>query len=251
MRIERIIYSVLIIVASALAAINWRKASLFALENEELRLQVDSLQSEAANAERIAELAKENSDKLREQRAELMRLRNQVTQLGGEKNAAENLKLENDRLRTKLKEMRAAEVGDLANSISPQRDEAIGRDVFPRESWSFAGYATPESALVSAIWAMKEGNPETYLKSLAPEEQQRMAAVWENKSETEIAEKHKGDVSTISGLRVLERQNTSPTEVVMTVLIEGPGRPEKIRMSQVGNEWKFGGFIREQQQAQP
>ncbi|HEX7858894.1 MAG TPA: hypothetical protein VF773_01065 [Verrucomicrobiae bacterium] len=251
MRIERIIYSVLIIVASALAAINWRKASLFALENEELRLQVDSLQSEAANAERIAELAKENSDKLREQRAELMRLRNQVTQMGGEKNAADNLKVENDRLRTQLQQTRAAEVGDLANSISPQRDEKIGRDVFPRESWAFAGYATPESALVSAIWAMKEGNPETYLKSLAPEEQQRMAAVWENKSETEIAEKHKGDVSTISGLRVLERRNTSPTEVVMTVLIEGPGRPEKIRMSQVGNEWKFGGFIREQQQAQP
>src|SRR5687767_13611177 len=142
MRIERIIYSVLIIVASALAAINWRKASLFALENEELRVQVESMQGEASNSERIAELAKENSEKLREQRAELMRLRNQVTQLGGEKKAADNLKLENDRLRTQLQQTRAAEIGDLANSISPQREEGIGRDLFPRESWSFAGYAT-------------------------------------------------------------------------------------------------------------
>ena len=250
MRIERIIYSVLIITASALAAIHWRKASLFALENEELRLQVESLQNESANAERIAELAKENSEKLREQRAELMKLRNQVTQLGGEKKAAESLKVENERLKTQLNQARTGGVGDGANSISPQRDDVVGRDVFPRENWSFAGYATPESALVSAIWAMKEGNPETYLKSLAPEEQQRMAALWANKSETEIAEKHKGDVSTISGLRVLERQNTSPTEVVMTVFIEGPGRPQKIRMHQVGNEWKFGGFIHEQQQAQ-
>ena len=179
-----------------------------------------------------------------------MRLRNQVTQLGGEKKAAENLRVENERLRAQLTLARAAGGGAVAESVSPQKDDAVRRDVFPRENWSFAGYATPESALVSAIWAMKEGNPETYLKSLAPEEQQRMAALWENKSETEIAEKHKGDVSTISGLRVLERQSTSPTEVVMTVFIEGPGRPEKIRMNQVGSEWKFGGFIREQQQAQ-
>ena len=74
-----------------------------------------------------------------------------------------------------------------------------------------------------------------------------MAQVWQDKSESAIAEKHKSDVSSIAGLRVLERQNVSQNEVVMQVYLEGPGRVEKIRMNQVGQDWKFGGFIREQQ----
>ena len=45
---------------------------------------------------------------------------------------------------------------------------------------------------------------------------------------------------------MLDRQNVSPGEVVMSVYLEGPGRMEKIRMNQVGQDWKFGGFIRDQ-----
>jgi hypothetical protein len=39
--------------------------------------------------------------------------------------------------------------------------------------------------------------------------------------------------------------------MVMSVFLEGPGRVEKVRMNQVGQDWKFGGFIRDQQQAPP
>ena len=50
-----------------------------------------------------------------------------------------------------------------------------------------------------AIWAMREGDPKTYLASLAPDEQQRVNQNWQNKTEAELAEKHKSDVAAISG----------------------------------------------------
>jgi hypothetical protein len=123
--------------------------------------------------------------------------------------------------------------------------------VFPKESWSFAGYASPEAAMISAIWAMKEGDRAKYLESLTPQEAERMMALWtSNEGGAAVDEKHRNLVGAISSLKVLERQITSPTEMVMNVFIEGPGRVEKVRMSQVGQEWKFGGFIREEPQAQ-
>ena len=65
-----------------------------------------------------------------------------------------------------------------------------------------------------------------------------------------VDEKHRTLTATINGLKILERQSLSPTEVLMNVFIEGQGRVEKVRMNQVGQEWKFGGFIREAQQRQ-
>lgn len=91
---------------------------------------------------------------------------------------------------------------------------------------------------------MREGNPQTYLQSLSPEEQARLAKSWQNKPETEIVAKHQSDVAAITGLRVLDRQTVSPNEVLMNVYIEGVGRMEKVSMKLIGNEWKFGGYIR-------
>jgi hypothetical protein len=42
----------------------------------------------------------------------------------------------------------------------------------------------------------------------------------------------------------MERQNVSDNEVLLNVYIEGVGRMEKVAMKRVGNEWKFGGFVR-------
>lgn len=65
MRIERFIYSVLILAASIVAIINWRKAAFFAADNEELRLRVEALEGEAANAVRLFEITRKNAEKLR------------------------------------------------------------------------------------------------------------------------------------------------------------------------------------------
>ena len=241
MRIERIIYSVLILIAAGAAIINWRRVALVAADNEQLQLKIESLEIEADSSSALVEVAKGQAEKLRTQTAELMRLRNEVTQLRNESKNAENLNSENQRLKAELASAKSTAQNQQSSPTTTPRS-----DHFPRDSWGFAGYSSPEAALVSAIWSMKEGNPRSYLDSLAPSEQQRMAQVWQNKSEGELAEKHKNDVASISGIRVVNRENVSPGEVVMNVLLEGPNRVERIRMNQVGQDWKFGGFIREQ-----
>jgi len=72
-----------------------------------------------------------------------------------------------------------------------------------------------------------------------------MTKVWEGKSAEEIAAKHQNDTSKITGMKVLTQQVVSPDEVQMNVYIEGVDRAEKVSMKRVGNDWKFGGFIRD------
>ena len=119
---------------------------------------------------------------------------------------------------------------------------------FPKESWTFAGYNTPENALISAIWAMQQGTPDAYLSSLAPGEQKRMAERWAGKTEAEIAAKHQSDVTPISGIRVLQQEAVDRDSMVMSVYIDGVDRMEKVSMKRINNEWKFGGYIREPEQ---
>ncbi len=245
MRVERVIYGLLIIAAAAFAAINWRKAALFQADNDTLRTRVETLESEVTQSTQSADLLKTSAEKLRAQTSELAKLRGEVTQLRTVATNANALSAENQRLRQQLQAR-----GSAVPPAHPSPLEAYaGRDQFPRNSWNFAGYNSPEAALVSAIWAMREGDPKTYLNSLAPNEQQRVAQDWQsqNKSEAEVAEKHKNDVAAISGLRVLTRESSAPNEMVMSVYLEGPGRVEKVRMNQVGQDWKFGGFIQDQQ----
>lgn len=235
------LFSILLAAAIAAALTGWLKAGRLARENAELRTQVEALQEQqSAAASEQNSAAQKEIENLRAQSQELLRLRGEVSQLRNGAKETEKLRADLQRLRAENQRLQAASGGTSAatNASSPS-------DQFPRESWNFAGYATPDAALVSAIWAMKEGNPKTYLESLSPEEQARMSKVWENKSETEIAAKHQSDVSAITGMRVLDRQAISPEEVQMSVYIQGVDRMEKVSMKLMNNEWKFGGFIRE------
>jgi hypothetical protein len=240
MRIERCVYSILILIAATAALINWRRAIILSEDNEQLRLKIESLETDANTSSNVVDMVRTQSEKMRAQTLELVKLRNEVTQLRDESKQAKNAGDENQRLKEELARLKSS----VANAQPPATNSTRAGH-FPRESWSFSGYASPEAALVSAIWSMKEGNPRSYLESLAPSEQERMAEVWQNKSEDELAAKHRNDVAAISGIRVLERQDIAAGEIVMNVFLEGVERTEKIRMNQVGQDWKFGGFIRE------
>src|SRR5207244_10056480 len=80
---------------------------------------------------------------------------------------------------------------------------------YTKESWAFSGYATPEAALQSAIWAMREGDTRTLLASMAPQEVARMQNEWANKSEAKISADAKRGTDKISSIRVLESRRLS------------------------------------------
>jgi hypothetical protein len=234
-----ITFVVLLAAAIAAAVSGWLKVGRLARENAELKAQMESvLQQQTTTASEQNSQAQKEIETLRAQSQELVRLRGEVSQLRSSAKDAEKLRSDLQQLRAENQRLQTGTAAAAATNQPPPPDQ------FPKESWNFAGYATPDAALVSAIWAMKEGNPKTYLESLSPEEQARMSKVWENKSETEIAAKHQSDVSTITGMRVLDRTTISPEEVQMNVYIQGVDRMEKVTMKLINNEWKFGGFIR-------
>ena len=223
--------------------------SVRALRVENAALQEQLRNFEQVQSESAAQFThvKAEFTRLRAQEQELARLRGEVTQLRTGSKDAEKLRGENQQLRAENQQLRAsASVPAPATGAAPNAASAAAGH-FPREAWTFAGYSTPEHALITAIWAMREGNPRTYFESLSAEEQARMTQAWENKSAEEIAATHQSNVSRITSLRVLEQQQVSPEEMTMSVYVGGVDRMEKVSMRKVGEEWKFGGFIRGQQ----
>ena len=243
MKSIRIIVILSLVGAAVAVIVGWREVGKLRGENEVLRTELEALKSQNATTAAVqSQKRTEELNRRQAQNEELARLRGEVAQSRSGTRDTEKLRAENLQLRQQNQQLRMAGSGGAA----PVSDPApASNDHFPKENWSFAGYMTPESALVSAIWSMREGNPKSYLESLSPDEKERMAKTWQNKTEAELAAKHQQDVSAITGLRLLDRQMVSPDETVMSVYIEGVNRMEKVSMKRVGNDWKFGGFIRE------
>lgn len=244
-RMERYTLMSLVIAASIVAAVQWRKAALFQQDNEKLRAEIGQLEQAAEAATNSTERLTTELTQMRKQHSELMSLRNEVGQLRALSKTASDLNSEVTRLRQENQQLAqkvatgAAQVA--AGNVGNQGNATPDR--FSRDSWNFAGYNTPENALVSAIWAMKQGDPHTYLQSLTPEEQARITKSWAGKTEQEIAQSHQSDVAQINGIRILDRQEISPTQMRMNVYLEGQNRMATIMMNQSGNEWKYGGVV--------
>lgn len=236
-------FAILVAIGSMIAAAQlWKSNQALHQEIAALRAQGETLQEQVETAAKasVAEAAQAHGQSEAQTR-ELMKLRGEVSHLktaGAQE--LQQLRAENASLKREATRGGAVRT---TTGIDQVRDAEQGH--FPRESWSFAGYKSPENALVSAIWSMREGDPKTYFNSLTPEEQARLGKQWESKSEAEIAAKHQSDVSKITSMQILDRQPVSDDEMTMSVYIGGVDRTEKVRMQRVEGEWKFGGYIRE------
>ena len=218
-------------------------AAKWQAENAALRSEVEKMKAEAESAQAARERDLKN---LQADTTDVARLRGEVTQLRTSAKEAEKLRAENAQLRAQNQQLRGANAAAPAPAAPAAPVAETG--TFPRESWSQAGYASPESALVSAIYSMQQGNPKQYFESLTPDEQLRMSKTWEGKTSEEIAAKHVSDTSKITGMKVMDRQDISPDEVVMSVYIQGVDRMEKVSMKRSGQDWKFGGYLRQPKQ---
>ncbi len=207
-------------------------------ENEALRAEIAALHARSTEAEatRSAELKRQQSEA-----SDVARLRGEATQLRNAAKDAEKLRAENQQLKGENQKLRGAAVAAETAPAPP----APTAGTFPREAWKFAGYSSPENALISAIYAMQQGYTKEYFNSLTPDEQARMAKAWEGKTPEEIAAKHSSDTAAITGIQVLNQQAISAEEIQMNVHIGGVERDEKLSVKRIGNDWKFNGFIRE------
>jgi hypothetical protein len=221
--------------AIAFALFAWTRSAAAAKEKEAAAARAAELQRSLADARAESENVRSSANDLSAQKSELMRLRNEVTQLRGSSQAVARLETENARLRQEIETLRSRR--------GEQAQQANAEQRFPREQWAFSGYATPEAALVSSMWALKEGQLNTYAAGLSPAEAEHFAKQAEGKTEQQVLQEQH-NMSQITGLRISEKQQVSPEEVVMKVWLEGPGGSPgsmtSVRLTRVGQEWKFG-----------
>jgi RNA polymerase sigma factor (sigma-70 family) len=194
--------------------------------------QFAALQGENATLSNQLANIRQTDSMSKEQLSELMRLRGEVASLRSQKDQLEKSRKENRPLPT-------------APNAQPAQRETEGEDKnFPKASWAFVGYATPEAAFQSTVWALSNGDVKTMLGSMAPAELERVQRELADKSESEIAAKFTAEFEKVKGFRILKKESLSEDEVILTLYVEGlepnEGTP-RMKLQRVGGEWKTAG----------
>lgn len=229
---------VAVIIATAAFVVYRQRAQVYEIQNAALTEKVEQLENRINRLSSLESARSITGEQDQNQTLELMRLRNEVTQLRAENSA---LASEKARLAQDLGKRDTAAPSPVQNSAPS----------VAREHWSFRGYNSPEDALISGMAAMRDGQVENLLRTLTPEERQRFEAQNQGKTDEEIAARFQKEFGRVSGVRVLGRNQTAPNEVVLDVYLEGLGKVKKYRMTQVGQEWKAGEPINQNPQTNP
>src|SRR5438445_519847 len=120
-------------------------------QNRELTGQVEQLTADnqrLSNRVALAHAAPSLSD---DQLKELLRLRGDIGRLRQENKELVALREQNRQLRETL-------AANPSSRSVPVATEAGSQGYWPKESWAFAGYSTPESAFQSVLWSASRGD---------------------------------------------------------------------------------------------
>jgi hypothetical protein len=208
-----------------------RRISELQHENRMLRGEIQAGDQEANSKVANAHAAlDEEITRLRAEAREVHKLRNEVSQLRAGRSESEKLRAENQRLKT-------APISDGQSAVqSVQQPE-----FFAKENWIFAGYATPEAALQSFLWAMRQADMKTLQASLTEEGWARFGKGRDNVPAAALEEEVKRKVKGTAGFRILERIDISEDEIVLRIHSAGEGSSagdQNIAMRRLEGEWK-------------
>ncbi len=203
-------------------------------ENQALRQQVEEL---AARNERLSNaMAQADSSQslTKEQFGELLRLRGEAGRLRQENEELAKLREQNQQLRAAL---------SASQSFRTSKPTPEALDYWPKDSWAFAGYATPESTLKSLLWSASKGDMKGFLASTTGEFQKRFEDDdLKQKSEAELAAEMVRETANFSSCHLLGKEYLPDDEVQLTLWMDGhKTETNKFILKKVGNEWKLGG----------
>ena len=210
----------------------WRLVSQLRQDNRTLRDEIQA-KEEAASRNAANTLASRDQEvgRLRVEAQEVHKLRNEVTQLQAFGSELERLRAENQRLKT-------APISSSSSAVQNSQEP----DYFAKENWLFAGYATPDAALQSSLWAMREGDLKTLQATMTPDGWARIGQGTGNEElAAKIEEEIKRKVGDTSGFRILERKAISEDEVVLRIHADGGGSStgdQNIIFKRLDGEWK-------------
>jgi hypothetical protein len=196
-----------IAVAGIASVLTWQYT-----RNASLRDENDQLRQSLSGLKQIMEVSVPAApdDTLTEaQRAELLKLRGEATQLREQTNQLAVMVEANQKLRISINEARAPRQTAVPQKKKPE--DALPQDIHPKELWAFRGYGTPESTVESTCWAILNGDKETFLKAFGPDMLPEMEKAMEGRDMFADMKKSMLD------FRVLDRQQISPDEMVLTI----------------------------------
>lgn len=240
----KIFMAIVVVALAASLAVQSMRVSKLGAQNDAWQQQLAAAQAqvEALEQRRPQASAVPTSDEVQ---TELLRLRNQAAQLKQATNELQKLRAQAQQLQA-AQQARSAEVPAAATPTPTAASAAV-----PRESWAFVGYATPEAALQSAIFSMSQGDVQTFMASLSPEEAQRVQKSFESKTPEQVAQEGQREMAKVKSFQVLGREDLGPDRVMLQVYAGGEERVQRILMQKIGEEWKWAGGTSRRQQQQP
>ena len=224
-----------LIVALAIIAVLW---GMQLEANRHLREEADKsrdLLSRLAFLEvdnfRLSNIVAHASTLSGEQLVELSQLREEVRRLRSQTNDLATLRTELLRLHTQLLNVQTAG----ASNAPP--DVPAG-DIYPRDSWTFAGYDTPENAIESVTWAISEGDEGNYLASLSPELQNEMQSQLADGTFADIGPT---EMNGAAGYRIMDRETVSDDERIITLYMDGDRTIVSLSLVNTPDGWRVAG----------
>lgn len=118
---------------------------------------------------------------------------------------------------------------------------AHGLTNFPRDSWAFAGLATPEDSIRSFMWAKSRGDVKTAFSTATPEMvQQVKERYFKGKSDEEISAMMAESASRQAGFQIMNKMTAADDQVIYQVHIDG--MPDTsyslLTMKKINGAWK-------------
>jgi RNA polymerase sigma factor (sigma-70 family) len=224
-----------VVIAGVATPLVIREQAKLRQANDSLRKQTEQLAQVQADNDRLSNSLAEaaSSQKVASnQLNDLLRLRGEVADLRRQTNALNKLQAENQQLRSSL----------AAGSASKRATQTASAEAtLPKESWAFVGYADPESALQSMVWAMTHGDTKTFLASLSPGSPVFKDA--QEKGDHEMAERNK-EIDGVTAFKIINKESVSDNEAVLTVYAFGIDHTAKFKFQRDGSDWKFAGPIK-------
>jgi hypothetical protein len=158
---------------------------------------------------------------------ELLRLRNEVTQLAERRRELASARADNERLHAQL-------AGRGTNGPAGYK---LPPGYLRKSEARFVGYSSPENTIQSLLWSIQNHDMTNMVQAFASDQaDQLMADIAQSKRSSED---YFHDASVLPGMGILSRKQLPDGSVELEVEMAPGLNPAPIRMRQFGGQWKI------------
>lgn len=232
----KLIFITAIVLISGIVSWTLQNRSVTKLREEKLALQrqadeLNRLRDENARLSNLISHASNSNTLSDEEFRALLRSRNEVGQLRRKSAEVNQLRASNQALLTALE--------NKENTPTVQAH-------WTRDQLGNVGYADPESAIVTTLWALSNDDPDFVASQLTAEEKAQFAA--QGKSEADIASfrKRMGEMlnpASATAISLTRKRFTSPEDAIIELYYEGEGKTRKFAMKRVNGQWRMESLV--------